>query len=38
MSEDEKLIKNCNSMENIRNAAKKNHGLQQAFSDSPYAF
>ena len=30
----EKLIKNCNSMEDIRNAATKNVGLQEAFTDS----
>ena len=30
----EKLIKNCDSMEDIRNAATKNVGLQEAFTDS----
>ena len=30
----EKLIKNCNSMQDIRNAAVKNPGLKAAFADS----
>lgn len=35
MSEEfEKLIKNCNSMEDVRNAAAKKSGFQDAFTDS----